>query len=420
MSRILNPQHEKTFVVLLIVFFMAGLYSCRNNTLVTVNGLEGNSSEKSAKIIEAGNDFGFDLFQEIRSTGSEENLLVSPFSISLALSMAYNGADRETKAEMEEAMNLTGLTKEQVNYAYKMLMAELNSHDDNVVFEFANSLFHADVFSIKPDFVSVNREIYDALIEGLDFSSPAAVETINNWVKGKTKGKIEKIIQQLEPHDRMVLLNAVYFYGSWSREFDKYGTRNRDFIKKEGTTISLPMMNKMDTLPYFSAADFKAIKIPYGTGKYNMVVLLPHEENNTQDLIDQLSAGNWNTWMNSFKLTERVDVTMPRFKFAYETSLKEVLSALGMEKAFLPKEAHFSGISDEDLFISEIKHKTFIDVNETGTEAAAVTSVGFATTSFREEPPTVPFYVNRPFLFAITEDQTDVVLFLGEVQNPEY
>ncbi len=420
MIEVRRSLQKKIFIVLVTALIWGGLYSCRQHTFGAVNREDNNSAGKSAQLVEADNAFGFDLFRKIRNTGSEENLLVSPFSVSVALAMAYNGADNDTKAEMEEVMELAGLTKEQINSSYKKLLSELVSSEEEVVFEIANALYYAEGFTVKPGFLSVNREVYEAEVEGLDFSSPAAVETINNWVRDKTQGKIEQIIQQLKPLDRMVLLNAVYFNGTWSKQFDENGTHNREFTKTGGTTVRIPMMNKLDTLPYFSADSFKAIKLPYGKGQFSMVVILPHNDNDSQDIIKSLTAENWNLWMNRFELTERVDVTMPRFKFAFETSLKDVLSEMGMQKAFLPKEADFKEISEEELFISEIKHKTYIDVNETGTEAAAVTSVGFATTSFQEEPPTVPFYVDRPFLFAVTENDTGALLFLGEVKNPKY
>lgn len=417
----LNSQLDiKTLGMMLISLILVGSTSCHKNSLGTVNPNANNMDEKSAQLINADNAFGFDLFKNLRNTGKEENLLISPFSVSVALAMTYNGADGQTKAEMEEVMQLNGLTPEQINSSYKKLITELQSLDEKVVFEIANAVYYSEGFSIEPEFLTVNREVYDAEINGLDFSSPLAVETINNWVDEKTNGKINEIIRQLKPLDRMLLLNAIYFYGTWSKEFDKNGTQNREFMQADGTIIRVPMMNKLDTLPYFSADIFKAIKLPYGSGRYNLVVLLPHNEKSTHDIINNLSAENWQAWMKKFEPTERVDVTMPRFKFAFETSLKDVLSQMGMQKAFIPKAADFSGISKEELFISEVKHKTYIDVNETGTEAAAVTSVGFATTSFREEPPTVPFFVNKPFLFALTENETGVVLFLGEVQHPVY
>ncbi len=165
---------------------------------------------------------------------------------------------------------------------------------------------------------------------------------------------------------------------------------------------------------------FSAVKIPYGNGQYNMVVMLPKEDKNSQDIIDALSGSGWNNWMKSFKVTDDVRIVMPRFKYAFETKLKDVLKIMGMQKAFDDKAADFSDISDEFLYISDAVHKSYIDVNETGTEAAAVTGIIFGTTSVGNEPPVIPFIVDKPFVYAITEKDTGAILFIGEVNNPEY
>ncbi len=409
----------KTIILLLLAFALTSVSSCEKNDPVPDENKIINLDEKSAQLVEADNAFGIELFQTIRAESDEENLMISPLSVSVALAMAYNGADSGTKSEMEKVLKLNGLTKEQINASYKMLINALQKLDDEVVFEIANAIFYADGFSVKPGFLSINQDVYDAEVSKLNFSSPAAVETINGWVAEKTNDKIQKIIDQLNPLDRMVLLNAIYFYGTWTNEFDKDGTHNLSFRKTDGTTLEVPMMNKLEKLPYKENTLFKAIKMPYGNGQYNMVVLLPVNDNNSQDIIDVLTAANWNSWMSTFEMTDRVKITMPRFKYAFETSLKKVLTSMGMEKAFVPDEADFSGISDEDLYISDAIHKSYIDVNETGTEAAAVTGLVFATTSMDPDPP-VSFYVDRPFVYAITEKDTGAILFIGEVNHPEY
>ena len=410
----------KTIILLPLAFILTSISSCQKNDLEPDENKIINLDEKSAQLVEADNAFGIELFQTIRAESDEENLMISPLSVSVALAMAYNGADGETKTEMEEVLKLKGLTKEQINTSYKMLIEALQSLDEEVVFEIANAIFYADGFSVKPDFLSTHQNIYDAEVEALNFNNEASVDIINGWVSEKTKDKIEKIIDQLNPLDRMVLLNAIYFYGTWTNEFDKEGTHNLSFHKNDGTTLEVPMMTKLEKLPYKENTLFKAIKMPYGNGQYNMVILLPVSGNNSQDIIDVLTAANWKSWMGTFEMTDRVQITMPRFKYAFETQLKNVLKIMGMQKAFMPANADFSGISDEDLYISEAIHKSYIDVNETGTEAAAVTGLVFTTTSIGDEPPTVPFYVDRPFVYAITENDTDAILFIGEVNHPEY
>ena len=418
--RLKHRLQMNTIATFLFSLTLAALFSCHQNGIVSEIHEDINIEEKAARLLEADNSFGLELFQQVRNKSNEENLLLSPLSVSVALAMAYNGANADTKKEMEKTLNLNGLTVEQVNASYQKVLSELQSLDEKVTFEIANALFYAHEFNVRPDFLAVNKNVYDAEISPLNFASPSAVETINKWVDEKTHGKISTIIDRLNPLDRLVLLNAIYFYGTWSMQFDEHGTQLKQFTKSDGTKLQIPTMSKLDKVPYLALEEFKAIKLPYGEGSYNMVVILPEEGNNSGNVIKNLSSESWKNLMAGFKLTDRVQIAMPRFKFSFESTLNQLLSDMGMQKAFIAREADFSGISEEDLFISAVKHKTFIDVNETGTEAAAVTGAVFATTSFREEPPVVPFIVDKPFVFAITEKDSGAILFIGEVNHPKY
>ena len=410
----------KTLFTIIIAFTFCAFCSCKSDDLNKDENKNFKLDEKSAQLIEADNEFGLEIFQKIRKESDKENIMISPLSISVAFAMAYNGADTDTKTEMEKAMKLNGLTTDQINNSYKMLIKGLQSLDKDVVFDIANAIFYADGFSVKPDFLNINKTIYDAEVEKLNFSSPASVDKINDWVTKKTHDKITKIIEELNPLDRMVLLNAIYFNGIWTNKFDEKGTHLLNFTKTNGTNLEVPMMKKEEKLDYSTNSLFNAIKMPYGNGQYNMIVMLPVNGNNSQDIINALSVTNWKSWMEGFEIKDPVVVTMPRFKFAFETKLKTVLAEMGMVKAFQPNIADFSKISDEDLYISSAVHKSFIDVNENGTEAAAVTSITFTTTSAGNEPPKTYFTVDKPFVFAITEKDTDAILFIGEVNHPEY
>jgi serpin B len=411
----------KTLFAILTLSILISAVSCQQENMENDEPKIIDLDEKSAQLIEADNAFGLEIFQKIRNSSQDENIMISPLSISVALAMAYNGADGDTKTEMEKTLKLYGLTPEEINTAYKSLIAALQSVDEKVVFELANAIFHKDGFAVKADFLNINKNYYDAEATSLDFNSPAAVKTINDWVATKTHDKILSIIDKLSADDRMVLLNAVYFNGVWTKEFNKDGTKMGNFVKKNGESIEVPMMNKEDKLEYTSNASFQAIKLPYGKGQFNMVVMLPTENKNSQNIIDELSADKLRNWEKEFKTEEHIVVTMPRFKFAFEAGLNEVLKEMGMPKAF-SGEADFSKITGKkDLYISSVRHKSFIDVNENGTEAAAVTSITFTTTS--AGPGTIQkiyFTVDKPFVFAITEKDTGAILFMGEVQNPEY
>jgi serine protease inhibitor len=410
----------KTIFGITILLALCAFCSCQTDDSASDEIKTIQVDEKSALLIEADNAFGLEMFQKIRKNSKEDNIMISPLSISVAFAMAYNGADKDTKTEMEKAMKLNGLTTDQINNSYKMLIAGLQSLDKDVVFEIANAIYYADGFSVKPDFLNINKTVYDAKVEKLNFGSPSAVKTINSWVAEKTHNKISKIIEQLNPLDRMVLLNAIYFNGIWTNKFDQKGTHLLNFTKTNGSNLEVPMMKKEEKLDYSTNSLFSAIKMPYGKGQYNMIVMLPAEGKNSHDLINSLSATNWNNWMKGFEVKNPVVVTMPRFKFSFETKLNSVLTEMGMIKAFEPNVADFSKISAENLFISSAVHKSFIDVNENGTEAAAVTSITFSNTSIGNEPPKTYFTVNKPFVFAITEKDTDAILFMGEVQNPKY
>ena len=413
----------KALFTFISLFTFIAISSCQQDNINQDENKLIQLDEKSAQLVEADNAFGLEIFQEIREESEKENIMISPLSISVALAMAYNGADGDTKTEMENTLKLNGLTPEQINSSYKMLIAALQSLDEDVVFELANAIFYASGFEVKSQFLSTNQNYYDAKVESLDFSSPSAVKHINDWVEEKTHDKIEKIVESLSPDDRMVLLNAIYFNGIWSVKFDENGTKMRNFNKKDGTNHEVPMMNKEDKLEYTTNSLFSAIKLPYGNGQYNMVVFLPESEKSSADIIDELSADNWNEWMKNFETEEHVVVTMPRFKFAFELQLNNVLKKMGMQKAFVSSQSDFSKITDDKrLYISSVIHKSFIDVNENGTEAAAVTSVTFSTTSVGpgDQIQKIYFTVDKPFVFAITEKDTDAILFIGEVQNPEY
>jgi serine protease inhibitor len=413
----MNIYNIFSFLLLLVTLTSCQQESIETNEIKTIE-----LDEKSAELIEADNTFGLDIFQKIREESDEENIMVSPFSISVALAMVYNGAEGETKTEMQNTLHLSGLTPEEINASYKMLINALQNLDKDAVLKITNAIFYKNGFSVKPDFLATNKEYYDAEVDDLDFNAPSSVETINSWVAEKTNNKIIKIIETLSPDDRMVLLNAIYFNGIWSRKFDEDGTQARNFRKLDGSNNEIPMMNKEDALNYSTNSLFQAIEIPYGNGNYNMVILLPQEGNNSQNIIDELSVENWKNWTDDFAIKNNVVVTMPRFKFSYEFQLNDVLKKMGMQKAFSEIEADFSGITnDEDLYISSVLHKSFIDVNENGTEAAAVTAVTMTTMSAGPSTPQkIYFTVDKPFVFAITEKDTDAILFIGEVQNPVY
>ncbi|AHW60170.1 serpin B [Draconibacterium orientale] len=406
----------KSSLSILLVLFLLFAVSCNQDDITLPKTIT--LDEKSTELIEAENEFGLELFQKIYA-GEEaaDNIMVSPLSVSLALAMTYNGANGETQKAMEETLKVYGLSPDEINESYASLVAALKSLDPKVILEIANAIYYREGFPVEQDFVSTNQNYYDAEVEALNFSSPQAVNIINDWVADKTHDKIDKILDNISGDHVMFLLNAIYFKGIWQSEFDEDYTEDLPFYLENGSTAQVPTMQKTESLPYYSNNVFRAVKLAYGAGNYNMFVFLPQEENSLEDIVDELSVDTWKSWMESFTDTVNIDLKLPRLKYKYEITLNEVLADMGMGVAF-GDGADFTGINKGGgLKIDYVKHKTFIEVNEKGTEAAAVTVVAIGYTSVG--PQNMQFNVNRPFLYAITEKDTDAILFMGTVKNPE-
>jgi len=374
-------------------------------------------TEKSAKIIAADNEFGFELFQKVNaSLDKPKNTLISPLSVSLALAMVYNGTAGNTKTQMEEMLHKANLTPEDINQSYKNMVAALVSHDPKVELSISNAIFYRNTFAVKPDFITTNQNFYQAEVEGLDFSNAeATLEKVNGWVNTKTKGKIDKIIEEVNDEAVMYLLNAIYFNGEWKYRFDAKNTYESPFTKEDGNTVQVPTMNIENLFNYYSNPSFELLEMPYGSGKYSMLIFLPETGKTINDVISQLTSKNVNDWVSKL-VEQKKEVFLPKFEFKFDDSLVDELTALGMTDAFNASSADLSGISEAaKLVISEVKHKSYIKVDERGTEAAAVTGITIEVTSVG---PDNSFRVDHPFVFAIREKDTQSILFIGKVLDP--
>ena len=368
-----------------------------------------NSSYSS--VASANTTFGFKLLRDLQKRQPDTNIMISPLSISIALTMTYNGAVGETQRAMAGVLEIESLGIETVNRSNAALRNSLENTDPKVEIAIANSIWSRQGVDFNPTFLDRNRELFEAEIRSLNFNDPQAPEIINSWVDTNTNGKINQIVQRIDQATLIFLINAIYFKGSWQKEFDKSATRDGIFHLSDGRQKRVKMMYRKGAYPHFRGENFEAVRLPYGEGRVSMYIFLPNRDSNLNDVIEQLNAENWSTWMSQFQESaDDSELILPRFKLEYEVRLNDTLTALGMGIAF-GTGADFSGMGTQ-LFISEVRHKTIIEVNEEGTEAAAVTVV-----VGQESAPPI-FRVDRPFLFAIHDERTQTILFMGTVVEP--
>jgi len=369
------------------------------------------------RLITANTNFGFKLFAELLKQEGNENVFVSPSSVAIALAMTYNGASGATQQQMAKTLELQGMSLNDLNRANANLKVLLENPDSGVQLAIANSLWARQGTPFKPAFIQRNRDFYGAQVTDLDFASLSTPITINNWVKENTRGKISQIVDGLKPDDVMFLINAIYFKGNWTKAFDKSETVNRPFYLANGRQKSHPMMAQTGSYKYYENTTFQAVSLPYGNQRVSMYIVLPKRPYTLAKFSKELTAEDWQLWMKQFR-TQPGSIQVPRFKLEYEVELKKALSALGMPIAFDARRATFDELSTMPTKIDQVKHKTFVEVNEEGTEAAAATSVGIVTTSM---PMNEPFklVVDRPFFCAIRDNQTGTVLFMGAIVDPK-
>ena len=385
-----------------------------------VNNSANNRKVKlDERLVKASTSFGFNLFDRIAKQDTNKNVFISPASVSIALSMTYNGASGETQQAIAKALELQGLKIDEVNDFNRNIQQLLANGDTNVELNIANSLWARKDITLESSFLNSVKEFYQAEITNLNFDDPNSVNTINAWVKQNTKDKIEKIVDRIDPDSLLFLINAVYFKGKWEAPFEKSLTKPQPFTLADGTKIQHPMMSRSGEYRYYDAPNFQAISLPYGSGRFSMEVFLPKSNSNLEEFQQQLTATNWQEWSTKFTRREGL-IQLPRFKVEYETSLKNALQNMGMTIAFDRGQADFRNLSTVKSFISDVKHKTFVEVNEEGTEAAAVTSIEMRVTSARpnEEKP-FQMIVNRPFFFTISDRQTGTIIFMGAIKNPK-
>lgn len=364
----------------------------------------------SARIVEATNDFGFRLLEQVDEGA---NVMISPLSVSTALAMTMNGAAGKTREEMQKTLGVSKFTPEQINEAGTAMRDLLSSVDPTKsTLRIANSIWLKQGLQFETQFLADNANTYNAKISETDMAKPEGYRQINDWVKSATDGKIPSIIsEEPDPDLRVVLVNAIYFKSAWRDKFDPEATKSAPFhAPKED--VAVDFMTRGGKYPYAKNDWGTVVTMPYGENRFEMVLILPPDNADWPKFMKKLSEQK----AIAPSSAKEIVLSLPKWKSSYEAELKDPLSKMGMPMAF-SEAADFSLMKkDENLAISKVIHKSFVEVNEEGTEAAAATGVQVAATSAPMEPTIVRF--DRPFVYAIRENKTGQVLFLGILRNP--
>jgi serpin B len=368
-------------------------------------------------VIARSNTFGFDLLREVDlgREGDQSNTILSPLSASMALGMALAGADGETFTEMQDVLGFQGMTREEINASYAGLLDLLLTLDPAVEIGVANSAWSRQGFPFTSSYFDAITDAFDAVVQELDFDDPGARDIINQWVRDKTNGRIEEIIDAIDPLDILFLINAVYFKGEWTTQFKKGETSPAPFYLENGSTVTVPMMSgKIEEVGFAWLEGGRMVaELPYGGQAFGMVLVLPAPDETVAELLGDLDDTTWATWMSALHLQE-ITVRMPKFELEWDGLLNDPLKTLGMEKAFVPFQADFSLMTPaQDAHISAVRQKTYMKVDEEGTVAAAATSVTVGVTSAAPG-----LTLDHPYLLAIRERLSGTILFAGTIRDP--
>lgn len=392
--------------------------------LRTVAELTGDEKE----LVTATNAFGFDLFQRIIAAEPvDKNVFISPLSASYALAMAYNGANGDTRAAMAQTLRIDGLDIAKANLAYQQLTRILMNTDPAVAFSIANAIWYRLGIPVNPAYVTTMESFFGAKITGLDFTLPGSADTINDWAKETTNGKITKVVEPpLDPSTLFMLMNAIYFKGSWTYPFDAERTFSWQFRTETGEQVTTSLMRKggqedwqlypgsASDLVVFQNDTVAMISLPYGQKNFRMAVICPKSKFTSSGVVNMLTPELWAGWRGGL-ISDDFDLVLPRFRHEYEVTMNDMLAAMGMDIAF-GGSADFGGLTSTpmDFFISAVKQNSFVQVDEKGTEAAAVTTIIIATSL----PPQI--ICDHPFIYVIYEETSGAILFLGRLGRPEW
>jgi serine protease inhibitor len=404
----------KTGIIIFLPALMLFLSCSKKDNQPPGDPVQINLTLKQESLVNDVNTFAFDIFREIVNSQADENIIISPLSLSFALSMTVNGAAGGTRDAILDALRVSGITVDELNKSYSDLTKALLTIDSRVDIKIANSVWTENNFAVKKPFSEILINYYDAEAKSFDKNDPSVPAKINTWIEAHTNGLIKNMVDRLDDNTVMLLINAIYFKGKWRNEFEVKATSMRNFTKTNGTQLNVSTMHQNEDHKTYVGDGFVVAELPYGQGNFVMDIILP-DGNNLSTFAQTITGAGFNSWVNS--LTKRkVNLYLPKFKNEYKKKLKDILGLMGMGVAFTDN-ADFSNISDIPLLINDVAHQALIETNEEGTEAAAATIVSIGVTSVGPDDP-ITIDVNRPFIYVIRETTSNSILFMGRVTDP--
>jgi serine protease inhibitor len=399
----------KKIYLLLLPFAMIACSSSNDAEQVKTDPIKIQLSQNELQLVTKGNDFSSKMLCTLCAANKKDNAILSPLSMNYLLAMIANGASTEPLKEILSAMDMGSSSLTDMNDYYKKLTSSLTNADPLIKLSLANAVWVQQNFSINDAFKTGMKSVFNATIDNIDFGqTEAAKNTINSWCDTNTNGMIKKISLDISADLKLVLANATYFKGTWTYPFEKNGTRQQDFTTEAGSKTQVDMMNVEHEFEYGKQSDCEIVKLPYGNTSFSMILILPSEGTDINAITNSLS------WSNLQTSSSLLNLSLPKFKVEnHWKDFNQTLEALGIKQIFL----HGNQLENiaKNLYVSQVTQDVVLEVNEKGTEAAAVSAAGIKVTSVG--PSTKPIVVtfNRPFLFAIQENSTGVILFMGKI-----
>jgi len=369
--------------------------------------------------------FAFKLFRELTRGRETSNVFFSPFSVMLCLLMVWEGASGETREAMTRVLEIAGEDLDpsqrplRIAKVLQLLKSALAIRIPGLELAVANSLWYSDQLRVESAYLSQVKKNYAAEVFPIPMAEPQSVARINGWVAEKTDGKIPQVLDSLDSLALLAAVNAIYFKGAWQEQFQKYFTRMESFLAAGKQTIQVPLMHQDDEYPYYEEESFQAVRISYRGQRVGMYVFLPAKDSGLPDFLRAVTPTHWDRWLRNLRTRPGI-LALPRFKFEYGIRLEPMLANLGMAEAFRPERARFDRIAapPPPLWLDAVIHSAVVEVNEQGTEAAAATATVITVGMPQSPPPPFKMIVDRPFFFAIRDDQSNTILFMGVVNNP--